>query len=178
MRSRESGAPLRMSRGVEVGNIFKLGTRYSDALGCTFLDENGENQPVIMGSYGIGVGRLLACIAEEHHDELGLIWPLSVAPYPVHLVLLSGKSGLPDTAAAELAQRLTRAGLEPLFDDRAESAGVKFMDADLLGLPLRITVSERGMKQGMVEFKLRRGGEVTLVPLEEAVERALSVLKD
>ncbi len=96
------GAPLRMSRGVEVGNIFKLGTRYSDALGCTFLDENGGTQAVIMGSYGIGVGRLLACIAEEYHDDLGLIWPVSVAPYPVHLVLLSGKSGLPDTAAVEL----------------------------------------------------------------------------
>lgn len=171
------GSRMRMSRGVEVGNIFKLGTRYSDALGCTFLDEAGETRPVIMGSYGIGVGRLLACIAEEHHDDMGLCWPLSVAPYPVHLVLLSGKSGLPDAAARDLAQQLTQAGLEPLWDDRSESAGVKFMDADLIGLPLRITVSERGMKQGTVEFKLRRSGEVSQVPMEMAVEKAKEVLK-
>ena len=85
------GEALRLTRGVEVGNIFKLGTRYSDALGCTFLNENGESQPVIMGSYGIGVGRLLACVAEEHHDERGLTWPVSIAPYPVHLVVLPGK---------------------------------------------------------------------------------------
>jgi len=172
----QCGEPMRMSRGVEVGNIFQLGTRYSEALGCTFLDEQGESHPIIMGSYGIGVGRLLGCIAEEHHDERGLCLPPAVAPYPIHLVLLSGKTGVADAAANELADALTAAGLEPLFDDRNEYAGVKFADADLIGLPLRINISERSLKQGSVEFKPRAGGEVFLVPLENAVEAARAMV--
>ncbi len=172
----QCGEPMRMSRGVEVGNIFQLGTRYSDALGCTFLDEQGESHPIIMGSYGIGVGRLLGCIAEEHHDERGLCLPPAVAPYPIHLVLLSGKTGVADAAASELADALTAAGLEPLFDDRNEYAGVKFADADLIGLPLRINISERSLKQGSVEFKPRAGGEVFLVPLENAVDAARAMV--
>ncbi|HOD43297.1 MAG TPA: proline--tRNA ligase [Anaerolineaceae bacterium] len=172
----QCGEPMRMSRGVEVGNIFQLGTRYSEALGCTFLDEQGESHPIIMGSYGIGVGRLLGCIAEEHHDERGLCLPPTVAPYPIHLVLLSGKTGVADAAASELADALTAAGLEPLFDDRNEYAGVKFADADLIGLPLRINISERSLKQGSVEFKPRAGGEVFLVPLENAVEAARAMV--
>jgi len=163
------GQPMRLARGVEIGNIFKLGTRYTDALGCTYLDESGASKPVIMGSYGIGVGRLLACIAEEHHDDRGLIWPVSVAPYPVHLVVLAGKSAEPLTIAAQLETDLTAVGLEPLLDDRAESAGVKFNDADLIGLPLRITVSERALKQGGVEFKRRSGGDAWIVPLPQVL---------
>lgn len=164
-------APLTVSRGVEVGNTFKLGTRYSDALGCTYVDENGRNLPVIMGSYGIGVGRLLACIAEEHHDEHGLALPPSVAPYPIHLVLLRGKnSAEPEQTANALYEQLCRAGLEPLYDDRAESPGVKFNDADLIGLPLRLTVGERSLQQGGVEFKPRRSNERQIIPLETAVE--------
>ena len=170
------GTPMRLSRGVEVGNIFKLGTRYSDALGCTYLDENGKNQPVVMGSYGIGVGRLLACVAEEHHDERGLIWPVSMAPYPVHLVFLPGRSIDLTQAFESLQNDLSAAGLEPLADDRDESAGVKFNDADLIGLPLRITLSERAFKQGGVEFKLRRGGDPYIVPLEQAVDQVKKVL--
>ncbi len=174
----ECGQPMRASRGVEVGNIFKLGTRYTAVMGAEFLDEQGVSQPVIMGSYGIGVGRLLACVAEEHHDERGLIWPASIAPYPVHLVVLAGKTIDTQAAAAQLETALTRAGLEPLVDDRAESAGVKFNDADLIGLPLRITVSERALKQGGVEFKRRAGGEAWVVPLEEAVSAAAAALKE
>ncbi len=170
----ECGAPLRVSRGVEVGNIFKLGTRYSDALGCTFTGENGEQQPVIMGSYGIGVGRLLACVAEEHHDEHGLVWPVSIAPYPVHLVLLRGKTGQAEALAEDLVAQLTAAGLEPLFDDRNESPGVKFNDADLIGLPVRITVSERALAQGGVEFKLRSGGEKWIVPVDAVIDEVRS----
>ncbi|KAF0109927.1 MAG: prolyl-tRNA synthetase [Chloroflexi bacterium] len=164
------GKPYRLARGVEVGNIFKLGTRYSDALGCTFTDENGENHAVIMGSYGIGVGRLLACVAEEHHDEKGLIWPQSISPYPVHIVVLPGK--LMDVAPTveQLEKQLTALGLEPLVDDRTESAGVKFNDADLIGIPLRVTVSERAFKNGGVELKLRSGGEAWIVPVEKALE--------
>jgi prolyl-tRNA synthetase len=160
---------LRTSRGVEVGNIFKLGTRYSDSLGCKFLDKDGQSKPIIMGSYGIGSGRLLACIAEEHHDEYGLVWPISVAPYPVHLIALTGGEG----AAAQLDARLQAEGIEVLRDDRAETPGVKFMDADLIGIPLRLTVSERSLKQGGVEFKHRASKEraVTIVPLTETVSR-------
>ncbi len=166
----DCSATMTLNRGVEVGNIFKLGTRYSEAMNCAFLDDRGESHPVIMGSYGIGVGRLLACIAEEHHDEKGLIWPASVAPYPVHMVILGGKSAIPQQAGEELAERLRCAGMEALVDDRAESPGVKFNDADLIGLPIRLTVSERSLRQGGVEMKPRKGGEVTLIPFEAVVE--------
>lgn len=171
------GAPMRLSRGVEVGNIFKLGTRYSDALGCTFLDEQGQSKPVIMGSYGIGVGRLLACVAEEHHDERGLIWPVSIAPYPVHLVVLPGKTLDTTAASVQLEQELKQHGLEALVDDREESAGVKFNDADLIGLPLRITVSERASKQGGVEFKIRGEEKTWIVPLDQAAAEAGKTLE-
>ncbi|MEN4099171.1 MAG: His/Gly/Thr/Pro-type tRNA ligase C-terminal domain-containing protein, partial [Anaerolineaceae bacterium] len=161
---------LRASRGVEVGNIFKLGTRYTQALGATFLDEAGQHRPVIMGSYGIGVGRLLACIAEEHHDEHGLIWPPSVAPYPLHLIALpSKKDNRPPEIAAQLESDLAAAGLEPLYDDRPESAGVKFMDADLIGLPLRLTVSERALNEGGVELKVRASGERVVLPWDTLI---------
>lgn len=163
------GQRMRLTRGVEVGNIFKLGTRYTDALGCTYLDENGQAKSVVMGSYGIGVGRLLACVAEEHHDERGLIWPTSITPYPVHLVVLPGKTIDTFSIAEGIERQLVEAKLEPLFDDREESAGVKFNDADLIGLPLRITISERALKQGGVEFKLRSGGEAWIVPLDHVI---------
>jgi len=172
----ECGSAMRASRGVEVGNIFKLGTRYTEAMGCRFLDEQGQSHPVIMGSYGIGVGRLLACLAEAYHDERGLCWPAAVAPYPVHIVRLSGKSGTVDAAADELDQRFQGAGLEPLFDDRSESAGVKFMDADLMGMPVRITISERSLKQGGVEFKQRTDNEVTVIPLETVIDRTRQIV--
>ncbi len=173
----DCGLPLRAVRGVEVGNIFKLGTRYSDSLGCTFLDKDGQTKPVIMGSYGIGVGRLLACVAEEHHDDHGLIWPLTVAPYQVHLVLLRGK-GTPqaEETAENLYAGLQTAGIEVLYDDRDESPGVKFNDADLIGLPIRLTVSERAIAQGGVEMKLRRQSEKSILPLNEITERVRSEL--
>jgi prolyl-tRNA synthetase len=166
----DCGHPLRTARGVEVGNIFKLGTRYSESLGCTFLDADGQQKPVIMGSYGIGVGRLLACIAEEYHDEYGLVWPATVAPYQVHLVLLSGK-GSPQAkeTADKLYTDLQAVGVEVLYDDRNESPGVKFTDADLIGLPIRITVSERALAQGGVEVKLRSKTEKNILPLGETV---------
>ena len=174
----QCGASLRAVRGVEVGNIFQLGTRFSEALGCTFLDQNGQKQPVVMGSYGIGIGRLLACIAEEHHDEKGLIWPVSVAPYPVHLVVLAGKGKQNATLAA--AERLYRdlgaSGVDVLMDDREESPGVKFNDADLMGMPIRLTVGERGLAQGVVEMKRRDREERVQVPLEELVGRVRSEL--
>ena len=160
----ECGGALTAQRGVEVGNIFKLGMRYTEALGATFLDEAGEAQPIIMGSYGIGVGRLLACVAEEYHDEHGLIWPVSIAPYPLHLVVLSSKDGSAEDAADRFYDDLVKAGLEPLFDDRDERAGVKFNDADLIGLPLRVTVSARSLQNGGFEFKRRDTDERWIVP--------------
>jgi len=174
----ECGSSLREARGVEVGNIFKLGTRYSDALGCTFLDQDGQQQPVIMGSYGIGVGRLLACVAEEHHDDHGLIWPVSIAPYQVQLVLLRGKS-FPhaEEIADALYANLQSAGIQALFDDRDDSPGVKFNDADLIGLPIRLTVSERALNQGGVEIKLRSKLEKAVVPLDAAVADVRSALE-
>ena len=170
------GKPYRLSRGVEVGNIFKLGTRYTDSLDCTFTDENHENHSIIMGSYGIGVGRLLACIAEEHHDEKGLIWPKNVAPYPIHLVVLPGKQMDVTPVVEQLERALVEAGLEPLVDDRLDSAGIKFNDADLIGLPLRVTVSERALKNGGLEVKRRSGGEAWIIPLENAVDDIREIL--
>lgn len=164
--------PLRAVRGVEVGNIFKLGTRYSQAMGCIYLDAQGQPQPVVMGSYGIGVGRLLACIAEEYHDDNGLAWPVSVAPYQVHLVLLAGKGSQRTQQEAEaLYTRLQGAGIEVLFDDRLESPGVKFNDADLIGIPLRLTISERALNAGGVEFKRRDRSEREVIPLETVAGR-------
>jgi prolyl-tRNA synthetase len=174
------GEALRQSRGVEVGNIFKLGTRYTQALGATFLDKDGSVKPVIMGSYGIGSGRLLACVAEAHHDADGLIWPVSVAPYQVHLVLLPDAAGNAQREAEALYVALQAAGVEVLFDDRDERAGVKFKDADLIGLPLRVTVSERALKQGGLEFKRRDQAERSIVPLAEVqarVQAELSALR-
>jgi prolyl-tRNA synthetase len=174
----ECGSSLRAVRGVEVGNIFKLGTRYSEAMGCHFRDQDGISKPVIMGSYGIGTGRLLACIVEAHHDELGLIWPVTVAPYIVHLVVLKGKGveGMEDSesSAETLYAQLHAAGIEVLYDDRDESPGVKFNDADLIGSPIRLTVSARAMKQGGVEFKRRDQKEKRIIPSAEIVPAVLA----
>ena len=167
----ECGSAFREVRGVEVGNIFKLGTRYSDSMGCMFQGKDGKEKPVVMGSYGIGSGRLLASAAEEHNDEYGLIWPITVAPYQVHLVLLAGKNDDSVVIAAnQLYTDLQAVGVEVLFDDRDDSPGVKFNDADLIGLPLRVTVGARGLKDGLVEFKRRSEKDKRMVPLDAAVK--------
>lgn len=159
------GTPVYLSRGVEVGNIFKLGTKYTAALGGNFVDEDGQLKPVIMGSYGIGVGRLLACSAEENNDDKGLTLPISIAPYHVHLVGMAKM----EKEADQVYAQLVAAGIEVLFDDRDESAGVKFNDADLIGLPIRLTVGSRAWKEGGVEMKLRRSDERTVLPLDNLV---------
>ena len=167
--------PMRAVRGVEVGNIFQLGTRYSESMGCYYQDQEGQTRPVVMGSYGIGSGRLLACIAEEHHDKDGLVWPISIAPYQVHLVVLHGKNqqdasqntGEIVNVAEKIYQDFKRIGIEVLYDDRLESPGVKFIDADLIGLPIRITVSERALKQGGLEFKRRDKKERIIISLSD-----------
>lgn len=159
------GQPIYLSRGVEVGNIFKLGTKYTEALGGTFVDEDGSSKPVIMGSYGIGVGRLLACSAEENHDDKGLMLPITIAPYHVHLVGM----GKMEKEADQVYEQLAAASLEVLYDDRDESAGVKFNDADLIGLPIRLTVGARAWKEGGVEMKLRHQDDRTVIPLANLV---------
>jgi prolyl-tRNA synthetase len=150
------GEPLRIRRGIEYGNIFQLGTKYSLALGALYNDEVGQQLPVVMGSYGIGVGRLLACVAEEHHDERGLTLPISLAPFEVALISVGNDQAVSELAEATYRQ-MTEAGIEVLFDDRDASPGVKFADADLRGIPLRVTISPRSLKADGVELKRRRG---------------------
>ena len=165
----ECGEPLEALRGIEVGHIFKLGTFYSETLGVYYLDQEGNRRPVIMGCYGIGVGRLLAAAIEQNHDERGIIFPSPIAPYEVHLVGLNlAKEDVRGEADA-LYQRLWDAGIECLYDDRVdESAGVKFNDADLLGMPIRLVVSQRSLRNGAVEIRRRSGDEGgVLAPLEE-----------
>jgi prolyl-tRNA synthetase len=166
----QCGAPLHLSRGVEIGNIFQLGTRYSQAMGATFLDEDGQLKPIIMGSYGIGPGRLLACVAEEHHDERGLVMPISVAPYQVYMVPVPGKQMDTLAMAEKLYQDLKAVGVEVMLDDRDERPGVKFNDADLLGIPLRLVVGERALAEGGLELRRRDGKGGWLVPPDRAVE--------
>ncbi len=166
---------LQFSRGVEVGNIFKLGTRYSASVGAVFNDIDGKEKPVIMGSYGIGVGRLLASIVEEHHDDDGIIWPMSVSPYQVHLINLSKKSPV----AEELYQEMLEAGVEVLFDDRAkERAGAKFKDADLFGIPLRVIVGDKTLENSEVEFKTRDGKENGTLPVTGLTAELQSRIKE
>ncbi len=167
----QCGAAVRTARGVEVGNIFKLGTKYSIAMGATYLDENGEEKPIVMGSYGIGTGRLMAVIIELHHDEAGIQWPITVAPYQVILIsLATDKTPEVAEAAEKLYADLLAAGVEVLYDDRDERAGVKFNDADLIGIPIRLTVGAKGLQNGVIEGKLRRNGETFAFPVETAVQ--------
>jgi len=168
---------LTFVHGIEVGHVFKLGTFLSQALSAYFIDEKGTSKPIIMGCYGIGVGRLLAAAIEYCHDDKGIIWPLSIAPYQVYLCPLYREG----TGVAETAERLyaelEKEGLEVLFDDRQESPGVKFNDADLLGIPLRVTVSPRTLEKDSVEIKMRSEKEARLVPLSEAVSTLAEMTK-
>ncbi len=161
----ECQTPMGTTRGIEVGHLFKLGTRYSEAVGATYLDQNGQAQPIVMGSYGIGTGRLMAAIIEENHDERGIAWPQSVAPYQLHLLSLGTIRDEVVVAAEQLYQHLVQAAYEVLYDDRDERAGVKFADADLIGIPWRIAVSQRTLAERSVELKQRSESSPRLVPL-------------
>ena len=165
------GASLKLYRGIEAGHIFLLGTHYTAKMSATYLDEKGENKTLVMGCYGIGVSRLIAAAIEQHHDDNGIKWPISIAPYQVHLVQLGSE---PEVVAeiARLERELEAAGIEVLVDDREERPGVKFKDADLIGIPLRATVGARGLKNGQIEFKLRTEADpkqVELLPQADAV---------
>ena len=169
------GRPLVLRNGIEVGNIFKLGTKYTEAFGSTYLGEDGKQHPIVMGSYGIGVGRNVACIVEEHHDDKGIIWPAEVAPYAAHLVSIGGAM---EPQVLEVAERLHSLAAEAgprheiLWDDRDESPGVKFTDAELLGMPWILTVSPRSLAAGGIEVTERATGERSTRPIDE-VERML-----
>lgn len=160
---------IAFARGVEVGHVFKLGTKYSKALGANFLDENGRSQTMIMGCYGIGVSRTLAAVIEQNNDENGIIWPVSVAPYHVHVIPVNVKVDEQRNVSEQITDTLTQAGLEVLYDDRPERAGVKFKDADLIGLPLRITVSDKA-QEGLVEVRVRRTGETHEVTIDNVTK--------
>ncbi|MEX0682035.1 MAG: proline--tRNA ligase [Dehalococcoidia bacterium] len=162
--------PMDERRGIEMGQVFKLGLKYSEAFGAYFLDAEGKQQPAVMGSYGIGIERLVAAIIEENHDESGIIWPPELAPYDVHVVALKTDEAAVREAAETLVRDLEAAGLQVLYDDRDESPGVKFNDADLLGMPVRATVSPRNLEKGSVELRRRAGGENELVALDTAVD--------
>ena len=166
------GHELRIEPAIEIGNIFKLGTRYSEPLGATYLDENGSEQLIWMGSYGIGPARILAAAVEQFADEAGISWPRSLAPFDAELVTLGKEGEEARTVADRLYEELQAAGLDVLYDDRTASAGEKFADAELLGCPLRLTVGKRGLEAGEVEVQVRRGQEKRSLPLEGAAAAA------
>jgi prolyl-tRNA synthetase len=173
-----SGSRIRIEPAIEVGNIFKLGTRYSVPLGATYLDEQGREHPIWMGSYGIGPARIIAAAVEQYADEAGISWPRSLAPYDMELVGL-GKEGEPAREVAErLYEKLKQAGVDVLYDDRDASPGEKFADAELLGCPLRLTVGKRGVEAGEVEAQIRRGREKRSLPLEGAAEAAAELWRE
>lgn len=162
------GRPLEVKRGIEVGHIFKLGTKYSAPMRCTFLDEHGQEQPMIMGCYGLGIGRTIAAAVEQNHDEAGIIWPLPLAPYAVEVLSLNPDNPQVNQVAEELYRGLLEVGVEVLYDDRDERSGVKFKDADLIGVPVRLVVGKKGLEQGQVELSLRRDGSRRSVAVAEA----------
>jgi prolyl-tRNA synthetase len=172
----QCGGTLVAESAIELGHCFKLGTHYAESLGATYLDPEGREHPIVMGSYGIGVGRLLAAVIEMHHDDYGIIWPPALAPFDVYLLTLGTDDETHEQAESFCAQ-LENAGLEVLFDDREESAGVKFNDADLIGCPVRGTVSRRSLERGGVELKARWRDDEHVVKPEHLVEQVDQVLK-
>jgi prolyl-tRNA synthetase len=167
-----NGGEIRIEPAIEVANIFKLGTRYSEPLGATYLDEHGAERPIVMGSYGIGPARILAAAIEQFHDEQGISWPRALAPFDVELVTLGKEGEEARSVADRLYEDLRREGLDVLYDDRAGSAGEKFADAELLGCPLRLTIGKRGIEAGQVDAQVRRGQEQRSLPLDGAAQAA------
>jgi len=174
-RCYQCGAVLEFSKGIEVGHIFKLGTKYSRAMGVGFLDEKGRERPFVMGCYGIGVTRTAASAIEQSHDDNGIIWPISIAPYECYLLPTNMARHDIKESAERIYRGLLDKGVEVLFDDRDERAGVKFKDADLIGVPIRVTLGERGTKKGICEVKLRREESFREVSIEKVVEEVVSV---
>ncbi|MBR2143277.1 proline--tRNA ligase [Anaerovibrio sp.] len=172
------GAVLKMTRGIEAGQVFTLGTKYSEALHATFLDENGREKPLFMGCYGIGVSRTMAAAIEQNNDENGIIWPRAIAPFEVVVVPVNAKNDAQLNIAEKIYTELKDNGVDVLLDDRKERAGVKFKDADLIGYPLRITVGPKAVDEDSVELKVRRNGDMVKVSGAEAATRAVEMLKE
>ncbi|MHC4606290.1 MAG: proline--tRNA ligase, partial [Planctomycetota bacterium] len=166
------GSPLEFLTGIEVGHVFKLGTKYSEAMGALYQDDEGKKLPAVMGCYGIGVNRILAAAVENHHDDAGILWPREIAPYHVHVVTVNPGDAKIAAASNSVVEKLEKSGWEVLWDDRDQPAGVKFTDADLVGLPVRVTVGSRTVKNGTVDLKLRTEKEQEAVALKE-VARAV-----
>ena len=171
------GGKLYFKKGIEVGNLFKLGTKYAEKLGLTYLDENNKEKPVVMGCYGIGTGRIIAGIVEQNHDENGIIFPMNIAPYQVALILINSKDELQKETADKLYEELTKAGIEVLYDDREERPGIKFKDMDLIGIPYRITVGKK-VTENQVEIKERTAKESTNISIDEVVAKTINYVKD
>lgn len=169
------GAPVKIARGIEVGQVFKLGTKYSESMNAVYKDENQKDQLIVMGCYGIGVTRTLSAVVEQHHDEHGIIWPMSVAPYHVIITLVKPGDEAQEAVAEKIYNDLIKAGVEVMLDDRDERPGVKFKDADLLGIPVRITVGKRA-PEGIVEYKLRRDAEKTEKTVDDAIKAAIEIV--
>jgi len=176
-RCAKCGGELKSKRGIEVGHVFKLGTVFSERQGAFYLDRDGVQKPLVMGCYGIGVGRLLAAVIEQNHDDKGIIWPVQIAPYQVYLCALGMDEETVAEAAEKLYIELSQKGFDVLFDDRNESPGVKFNDADLLGMPVRLTVSRRTLRSSSAEVKLRKAKDVELVLLDEVATRLKALLR-
>lgn len=173
----ECGKPLKVTKGIEVGNIFKLGTKYSKPMNAVYLDKNGKSHPYIMGCYGIGISRTAAAAVEAHYDEHGIKWPISIAPYHVVIVPVNIQDKLQMETAEKMYEKLKKAGVEVVLDDRDERAGVKFKDADLIGFPYRVTVGKT-INEGLVEYKTRETGEVEKVKPETAMEHLVEIVKN
>jgi prolyl-tRNA synthetase len=161
---------LQTHRGIEVGQVFYLGTKYSEKMGATYLDAEGREQPIQMGCYGIGVSRLVAAAIEQTHDANGIIWPLAIAPFQVLVLPVNVKDDRLRDAGEALYEQLRQLGIDVLLDDRDERAGVKFKDADLVGIPLRVTIGPKGLDKGVVEVRMRRDGKTDEVPLADAAK--------
>ncbi|MCJ7754361.1 MAG: His/Gly/Thr/Pro-type tRNA ligase C-terminal domain-containing protein, partial [Thermoanaerobaculales bacterium] len=165
-------------RGIEVGHIFKLGTKYSESMNCRFQDADGDEQPMIMGCYGLGVGRTVAAAVEQNHDDKGIIWPLPLAPYEVVLVVLNSDKEAVVEAASAIYDDLRAAGIDVLFDDRPERPGVKFNDMDLIGFPVRVVLGQRGLDNSEAEVSLRKDGEKRMTPLADLVPAVQGLLEE
>jgi prolyl-tRNA synthetase len=171
------GQEITLARGIEVGHIFKLGTKYSEQLKCNYIDESGNEQPMVMGCYGIGINRVMAAVIEQNNDDKGIIWPMEIAPYHVIIVPVNVLDETVMNIAQNMYEKLIEANVEVILDDRNERAGVKFNDADLIGIPIRINIGRKAA-EGLVEFKLRDGNEVITMPVDEALEKILLEVKN
>ncbi|MCA9255845.1 MAG: proline--tRNA ligase, partial [Phycisphaerales bacterium] len=172
------GSPIRLRKAIEVGHVFKLGTKYSDSMGATYLDKNGKAKPLIMGCYGIGLNRIMASAIEANHDDGGVIWPMSIAPFQALVVALDPREEEVMQTAGRIHDALEAAGVDTLLDDRDERAGFKFKDADLIGFPVRVTVGRKALADGVVEVKLRSSDEIEKLAPDAAIDRVKSLVAD